>query len=60
MNLFLTIIIAVVALAAIGFAAYYLYNKFYNKRPTSMEHDYVWLGEGDHPYKKQRKVNLKF
>jgi hypothetical protein len=56
----LIVILSIAILAAIGFAAYHLYNKFYNKRPVSMEHDYVWLGEGDHPYKHNKKIKLKF
>lgn len=59
-RIFLIVTAVLATLAAIWLAAFLIYHKFHKKRPASMEHDYVWLGEGEHPYKHKKKINLKF
>jgi len=49
LNPYILALIILAAIGIIGFGIYY-YLRIY-KKTVSMEHDYLWLGPGEHPFK---------
>ncbi|MBD3312933.1 hypothetical protein GF345_00665 [Candidatus Woesearchaeota archaeon] len=49
MNPYIVVMIVLFAMAGIGLGAYYYLIR--SKKAGSIEHDYLWVGPGEHPFK---------
>ena len=48
---------AVILGLIIGYSVYYYFRHMRKRKP--MHEQYIWLGEGEHPLKKTRKIKLR-